>query len=108
VRVFLIYGFEFGCLRAEIAYYAKGNYLINYFEEIKTKQVRASEIRCYYYLLGNGLSENQIESTLRKIHSISIPVNGEGMRRPLRYIINNWDQFFNGIAPTIVQKPDGL
>jgi hypothetical protein len=57
-------------------------------------------------MVANSLKEDQIEASLRRIRENGLPITGEKTDRPMKALIQHWDQFFSGIEP-LTPKPQG-
>lgn len=86
----------------------KGDYIRDYLAGINDKRIRVFERNCYFIMVGHSLTEDQIETALRRIRKHGLPETGEKTDRPMKALIRHWDQFFSGIEPVKVPRPKGL
>lgn len=86
----------------------KGDYIRDYLAGISDKRVRVFERNCYYLMVGNGLTEDQVETALRQVREHGLPETGDKSDRPMKALIRHWDQFFSDIERFKVLRPKGL
>lgn len=86
----------------------KGEYITDYIEGIRDQRTRVFERNCYYLLIGNGVSEDQAEKSLRQVLRENQTTGEKQIGRPLKHIVQHWDLFFPDIAPKRIPRPDGL
>lgn len=86
----------------------KSDYIREYLSGIEDQRIRVLERNCYYILVGNSLTEEKIEAALRQIRNHGISGTGGKTDRPLKYLIQQWNQFFSDTTPTKVPRPEGF
>lgn len=83
----------------------KGDFIRTYITGIQDQQIRVWERNCYYILVKNKLSEEQIESALRRLRADSAPETEQRTTRPLKYLIQHFDQFFENAERIVITDP---
>jgi hypothetical protein len=83
----------------------KGDYIRTYIAGIQDQRIRVWERNCYYILLNSKLSEAQIESALRRLRADSAPDTEEKTTRPLKYLIQHFNQFFETTERIVITDP---
>ncbi len=68
----------------------KSERILSYINGIQDQKIRESERRAYYILIYNKISEDAIVSAFNYLHSGDLPSTNEESRRPLRYLVINW------------------
>lgn len=86
----------------------KGDYIRDYLSGISDKRIRVFERNCYFILVGHSLTEDQIETALRRIREHGLPGTGEKTDRPMKALIRHWKQFFSRNERVKVPRPSGL
>jgi hypothetical protein len=83
----------------------KGDYIQTYIAGIQDQQTRVWERNCYYILVNNKLSETQIESAFRQLRTEDSKETDEKTTRPLKYLIQHFDQFFESTERIVITDP---
>ena len=67
----------------------KNPFIRAYIANIEEKSIREMERRCYYSLILNNMSDNEIEAAVRHLQAQGIPGIGEKCPTPMRYLLLN-------------------